>query len=57
VTAQGQSMMGVYKMGEIYPDHGSHVASATYAVAPQAQGHGVGRMTTNAPAMALFRGL
>ncbi|HEY1147721.1 MAG TPA: N-acetyltransferase [Pseudoduganella sp.] len=43
VATQGQSIVGMYKMGANYPDHGSHVASATYAVAPQAQGQGVGR--------------
>ena len=43
VATQGQSIVGMYKMGANYPDHGSHVASATYAVAPQAQGQGVGK--------------
>ncbi len=33
----------MYKMGANYPDHGAHVASATYAVAAGAQGKGIGR--------------
>jgi ribosomal protein S18 acetylase RimI-like enzyme len=37
-------IVGMYKMGANYPDHGSHVASATYAVAPDAQGQGVGKV-------------
>lgn len=34
---------GMYKLGANYPDRGAHVASATYLVAPAAQGRGVGR--------------
>ena len=36
-------VVGMYKSGANYPDHGAHVASATYAVNPAAQGRGVGR--------------
>jgi ribosomal protein S18 acetylase RimI-like enzyme len=36
-------IVGMYKMGANYPDHGSHVASATYAVSPDTQGKGVGK--------------
>ena len=41
VTEAG--IVGIYKMGANYPGLGSHVASATYAVDPVAQGHGIGR--------------
>ncbi len=37
-------IVGMYKMGANYPDHGAHVASATYAVAKHAQGRGIGRL-------------
>ncbi|WP_307144595.1 GNAT family N-acetyltransferase [Duganella sp. Root336D2] len=43
VACAGERILGMYKMGAIYPDHGAHVASATYAVATQAQGKGIGR--------------
>jgi GNAT superfamily N-acetyltransferase len=43
VAEAGGQLVGLYKMGANYPDHGSHVASATYAVAAQAQGKGIGR--------------
>jgi ribosomal protein S18 acetylase RimI-like enzyme len=43
VACAGGAILGMYKMGANYPDHGAHVASATYAVAAQAQGKGVGR--------------
>lgn len=44
VACAGGRILGMYKMGANYPDHGAHVASATYAVAAQAQGRGIGRM-------------
>jgi ribosomal protein S18 acetylase RimI-like enzyme len=37
----------MYKVGANYPDLGSHVASATYLVSPQAQGKGIGRSLVN----------
>ncbi len=37
------NVVGMYKMGANYPDLGSHVASATYAVHPASQGKGIGR--------------
>ena len=40
---EGGDIVGVYKLGENYPDRGSHVASATYVVAAHARGRGVGR--------------
>ena len=40
-------VMGMYKVGPNYPDLGSHVASATYLVAPSAQGKGIGRALVN----------
>ena len=43
VAEIGAELVGLYKMGANYPDHGAHVASATYAVAVQAQGKGIGR--------------
>jgi len=43
VAESGGELVGMYKMGANYPDHGAHVASATYAVATQAQGRGIGR--------------
>jgi len=43
VAESGGEIAGMYKMGANFPDHGAHVASATYAVAVQAQGRGVGR--------------
>lgn len=43
VAVDGAGVVGMYKMGANYPDLGAHVASATYAVAPAAQGRGIGR--------------
>jgi GNAT superfamily N-acetyltransferase len=43
VACSAGRIVGMYKMGANYPDHGAHVASATYAVAAQAQGRGIGR--------------
>jgi GNAT superfamily N-acetyltransferase len=43
VACDGGRIVGMYKMGANYPDHGAHVASATYAVAQHAQGRGIGR--------------
>jgi ribosomal protein S18 acetylase RimI-like enzyme len=43
VACSAGRIAGMYKMGANYPDHGSHVASATYAVAAQAQRQGIGR--------------
>jgi ribosomal protein S18 acetylase RimI-like enzyme len=36
-------IVGMYKFGANYPGLGSHVASATYLVSPEAQGQGIGR--------------
>lgn len=41
VTEAG--IAGMYKLGANHPGRGSHVASATYAVSPPAQGNGIGR--------------
>ncbi|WP_426344429.1 GNAT family N-acetyltransferase [Pseudoduganella sp. R-32] len=43
VACAGNVILGMYKMGANYPDHGAHVASATYAVAAPAHGNGIGR--------------
>lgn len=45
VTEAG--VVGMYKLGANYPGRGSHVASATYAVSPAAQGRGIGRALVN----------
>ncbi len=45
VTEAG--IAGMYKLGGNYPGRGSHVASATYAVSPAAQGKGIGRALVN----------
>lgn len=36
-------VLGMYKFGANYPGRGSHVASATYLVSPEAQGQAIGR--------------
>jgi len=43
VADDGAEVLGMYKLGSNYPGRGSHVASATYLVAPAAQGKGIGR--------------
>jgi len=43
VATENDKILGMYKMGANYPDHGAHIASATYAVAPEAQGRGIGK--------------
>jgi ribosomal protein S18 acetylase RimI-like enzyme len=47
VATEGSDVQGMYKVGANYPDLGSHVASATYLVSPQAQGKGIGRSLVN----------
>ena len=43
-VAEGDAgVVGMYKSGANLPDHGAHVASATYVVNPAAQGQGIGR--------------
>lgn len=43
VAEDGAGIAGMYKMGANYPDLGAHISSATYLVAPSAQGKGIGR--------------
>lgn len=43
VASTDAGVVGMYKLGANYPGLGSHVASATYVVAPAAQGKGIGR--------------
>lgn len=43
VAERGGEVIGMYKMGANHAGRGAHIASATYAVAPAAQGRGVGR--------------
>jgi ribosomal protein S18 acetylase RimI-like enzyme len=43
VAVADSRVCGMYTIGANYQDRGSHVASATYAVSPPAQGRGVGR--------------
>jgi len=47
VATADSDVLGMYKVGANYPDLGSHVASATYLVSPEAQGKGVGRSLVN----------
>ncbi len=43
VAVADTGLVGMYKFGPNYPDLGAHIANATYAVSPAAQGKGVGR--------------
>lgn len=43
VAATGATVQGMYKLGANLPGLGSHVASATYLVAPAFQGQGIGK--------------
>ena len=43
IAATDAGVLAMYKFGANYPGLGSHVASATYLVAPEAQGQGIGR--------------
>nr|WP_295376753.1 N-acetyltransferase [Pseudoxanthomonas sp.] len=43
VAERGGEVVGMYKMGANHAGRGAHIASATYAVAPAAQGRGIGR--------------
>jgi ribosomal protein S18 acetylase RimI-like enzyme len=43
VAVVDADVLGMYKYGANYPGRGAHVASATYAVHPAAQGRGIGR--------------
>ncbi|MEA9579488.1 N-acetyltransferase [Xanthomonas nasturtii] len=43
VAVTDAAVLGMYKFGANYPGLGSHVATATYLVDPEAQGLGVGR--------------
>lgn len=43
VATNDDGVVGMYRMGANYPGLGSHVASATYLVSPNAQGQGIGR--------------
>ncbi|GAB2867086.1 hypothetical protein GCM10027277_40050 [Pseudoduganella ginsengisoli] len=57
VAEDGAGIIGMYKVGANYPDRGSHIGSATYLVAPAAQGKGVGRaLVTHSIAQALEDG-
>ena len=47
VAESEAGVVGMYKMGANYPDLGSHIATATYAVSPAAQGQGIGRALVN----------
>lgn len=57
VAVAEDEIVGMYKMGANYPDLGSHVASATYAVSPAFQGKGIGRkLVTHSIALARSEG-
>lgn len=43
VAVTGSDVLGMYKFGANYSGRGAHVANATYAVHPAAQGKGIGR--------------
>jgi len=43
VATEGPLVLGTAKMGRNRPGPGSHVATASYMVAPEARGRGVGR--------------
>ncbi|RYG97569.1 MAG: N-acetyltransferase [Alphaproteobacteria bacterium] len=43
VAVAESGTLGMYKFGANYPGLGSHIASATYLVSPDAQGQGLGR--------------
>src|SRR3954462_3820357 len=43
VAVEADSVLGSYISGPNKPDLGSHVATASYIVAPSARGRGVGR--------------
>lgn len=43
VAVADSNVLGMYKFGANYPGLGDHIASATYAVRPDAQGKGIGR--------------
>ena len=43
VASVDSRVCGMYTLGANHPGRGSHVANATYAVSPAAQGKGVGR--------------
>ena len=43
VACDGSRVIGTAKMGPNRPGPGSHVATASFMVAPDARGHGVGR--------------
>jgi L-amino acid N-acyltransferase YncA len=44
VALEGNVVLGTAKMGPNRPGRGSHVATASFMVNPQQQGHGVGRV-------------
>jgi GNAT superfamily N-acetyltransferase len=43
VAVDGDTVLGSAKMGPNRPGRGSHIATASFMVAPARQGHGVGR--------------
>jgi GNAT superfamily N-acetyltransferase len=43
VAVEGDDVLGTAKMGPNRPGRGSHIATASFMVNPQQQGHGVGR--------------
>jgi L-amino acid N-acyltransferase YncA len=43
VATEGGSILGTAKMGPNRPGRGAHVATASFMVNPEEQGHGVGR--------------
>lgn len=43
VAVEGEAVLGSAKMGPNRPGRGSHVATASFMVDPDARGHGIGR--------------
>jgi L-amino acid N-acyltransferase YncA len=44
IAAEGTSILGGYLLRPNYPGRGSHIANASYFVAPVARGRGIGRL-------------
>jgi ribosomal protein S18 acetylase RimI-like enzyme len=43
-AGEGGRLLGMYKLVANHPDHGAHVANASFMVDPSAQGVGIGKM-------------
>lgn len=43
-AGEGARLLGMYKLVANHPDHGAHVANASFMVDPSAQGVGIGKL-------------